>query len=148
MGTRSFIALQTNSGFSGVYCHWDGYLSHNGRILRDHYYETEKIKQLIGLGYMSTLGPTISTKHNPKHRTDDQTTYFHRDREHDWEECQPQRFETIHDLRKFAEDCGCEYLYLFDGHAWEYAERGAQFFGLSDGSHFSAFEPLPDNLDD
>ena len=37
MGTRSFIAQRVGDEYVGVYCHWDGYLEHNGRILLEHY---------------------------------------------------------------------------------------------------------------
>jgi hypothetical protein len=38
MGTRSTIALEFADGtVEQVYCHWDGYLSNNGKILQAHY---------------------------------------------------------------------------------------------------------------
>ncbi len=37
MATRSTIALEFADGtVEQVYCHWDGYLDHNGALLRDH----------------------------------------------------------------------------------------------------------------
>lgn len=38
-----------------VYCHWDGYPEHNGRILVQHYQNREDVKQLIDGGSMSSL---------------------------------------------------------------------------------------------
>lgn len=146
MGTRSFIALQTDTGIIGIYCHWDGYLSHNGRILRDHYNEMKKVAQLIALGNISSLGSDIGSTHDFDDRPDGQTTFYHRDREESWEHCKPRHFATLDALRHSAENCGSEYLYLFDGQTWQYAERGTQFFGMSDGSPFSEFQPLPENL--
>ena len=36
MGTRSTIALEYADGtVEQVYCHWDGYVSHNGLILSE-----------------------------------------------------------------------------------------------------------------
>jgi hypothetical protein len=148
MGTRSFIALQTDTAITGVYCHWDGYLSHNGKILRCYYRYPKKVAQLIALGDISSLAPDIGEKHDFDDRPEGQTTYYHRDRGEDWEANKPQHFKTIKALCNYAEDCGCEYLYLFDGRKWQYAERGAQFFGMSDGSPFSAFQPLPQKFDD
>ena len=45
-----------------VYCHWDGYLSHNGRILQDHY-DSAKANHLVSLGDISSLRPEIGVVH-------------------------------------------------------------------------------------
>ena len=38
MGTRSTIAIQKLDGsVEQIYCHWDGYLDHNGTILKTEY---------------------------------------------------------------------------------------------------------------
>jgi hypothetical protein len=60
MGTRSTIALEFADGtVEQVYCHWDGYLAHNGQILRDHYMNPFKVKQLLALGGFSSLSETV-----------------------------------------------------------------------------------------
>lgn len=38
-----------------VYCHWDGYVEHNGKILVNHYQNREDVKALIDGGNISTL---------------------------------------------------------------------------------------------
>ena len=64
MGTRSTIALEFADGtVQQVYCHWDGYLSNNGVLLRDHYTNPFILRDLIDLGDISSLKPTIGTKH-------------------------------------------------------------------------------------
>jgi hypothetical protein len=64
MGTRSTIALEFADRTVGqVYCHWDGYLSHNGKILLENYSDPFKLRQLIDLGNVSSLKPEIGTKH-------------------------------------------------------------------------------------
>lgn len=63
MGTRSTIAIQNADGtVTGIYCHWDGYLSHNGDILQNHYNTEEAVRELIGLGDLSSLGETVGVK--------------------------------------------------------------------------------------
>ena len=58
MATRSTIAVEHADGtVSQVYCHWDGYLTHNGQILLDHYDTQEKAEQLVSLGSISSLRP-------------------------------------------------------------------------------------------
>jgi hypothetical protein len=64
MGTRSTIALEYADGtVEQVYCHWDGYLSNNGRILQEHYSDPFKLRKLIDLGDISSLKSTVGTKH-------------------------------------------------------------------------------------
>ena len=64
MATRSTIALEFADGTIGqVYCHWDGYLSNNGKILFENYANPFVLRDLIDLGGLSSLRPTIGTKH-------------------------------------------------------------------------------------
>ena len=64
MGTRSTIALEFADGtVQQVYCHWDGYLSHNGQILQEHYSDPFKLRDLIDQGDISSLGNVIGQKH-------------------------------------------------------------------------------------
>lgn len=64
MGTRSTIAILREDGtVAKIYCHWDGYLEHNGRILFEHYNTAEKVEELIALGDLSSLGKEIGVKH-------------------------------------------------------------------------------------
>lgn len=64
MATRSTIALEFADGtVQQVYCHWDGYLDHNGKILQEHYTDPFKVRDLIDLGDISSLGPNIGRKH-------------------------------------------------------------------------------------
>jgi len=60
MGTRSTIALEFADGtVEQVYCHWDGYLEHNGQILARHYMDPFKVKELVALGGFSSLCATV-----------------------------------------------------------------------------------------
>jgi hypothetical protein len=64
MGTRSTIALEFADGtVEQVYCHWDGYLEHNGKILAEHYSDPFKLRDLIDMGGISSLGKEIGEKH-------------------------------------------------------------------------------------
>ena len=71
MSTNSTIAVQHLDGtVSAVYCHWDGYLSYNGRILIDHYNSLEMAERLVDNGNISLLGDTIdTTKFFQEHET-------------------------------------------------------------------------------
>ena len=68
MATRSTIALEFADGtVEQVYCHWDGYLAHNGQILLKHYSNPFILRDLIDLGDISSLKPTVGTKHAFSH---------------------------------------------------------------------------------
>jgi len=62
MGTRSRIGVMHGSVCKSVYCHWDGYLEHNGEILQEHY-DSAKANHLVALGDLSSLRATIGEKH-------------------------------------------------------------------------------------
>ena len=93
MATRSTIALEFADGTIGqVYAHWDGYLAHNGKILFENYSNPFILRDLIDLGDLSSLRPTVGTKH-PFSQFDngmsteefnalyqDMTTFYGRDR--------------------------------------------------------------------
>tara|TARA_R100001244_G_C5111809_1_gene121338 strand:- start:29 stop:451 length:423 start_codon:yes stop_codon:yes gene_type:complete len=58
MGTRSNIIYEEPNGeVLSMYCHYDGYLDYNGRILLDQYNSAEKAKALVEIGYTRSLKP-------------------------------------------------------------------------------------------
>ena len=60
MGTRSRIGIQLkDDSILSVYCHWDGYPSFNGKVLREFYDTTEKVNQLINGGNISSLHTNV-----------------------------------------------------------------------------------------
>ena len=63
MATRSHIGkLLPNGSVKYIYCHWDGYPEHNGKILKEHYTDEAKIDALLELGDLSSLGEEIGEK--------------------------------------------------------------------------------------
>ena len=56
MGTPSMIGILNEDGsVTASYCHYDGYLSYNGRVLVDHYNTPEKARAVAKVGYLSAL---------------------------------------------------------------------------------------------
>jgi hypothetical protein len=56
MATRSTIWIKRSElVYEGIYCHWDGYPEHNGKILAEHYNTQEKVEALLALGNLSNL---------------------------------------------------------------------------------------------
>lgn len=62
MATRSRIGIVNEDGtVSSIYCHWDGYPEHHGKLLLSHYTDREKVKALIELGSISVLAQEVET---------------------------------------------------------------------------------------
>ena len=66
MATRSIIGIQNeNKTITYIYCHNDGNISGVGKILFDNYSDENKIKDLMKLGDLSSLGTEpISNPHS------------------------------------------------------------------------------------
>jgi|TARA_B100000085_G_scaffold278489_1_gene300389 hypothetical protein len=125
MGTRSAIAMKTEDGIRSIYCHWDGYVDHNGRILKEFYSTDEKVKALLDLGDLSSLRQEIGEAHdfdrhyaepNLEGMFDNWCLAYGRDRgETDVEA------KTFDDVKTWVESMAnswCEYFYLWDGRDW------------------------------
>ena len=112
MGTRSRIGIQMEDGtIRSIYCHWDGYLDHNGRILLESYKTKDKVLELIGLGDISSLDENPGTP--PKGHTFDSevggfVVAYHRDRGEPWEQVKPSVIKSLEEWQ------GEEYGYLFN----------------------------------
>jgi len=116
MGTRSRIGVMHGDKLKSVYCHWDGYLDHNGRILLE-YYNSAKANQLVALGDLSSLGEEIGEKHGFDDRSNPNwCTFYGRDRGETGTEW------TCHeDFQSFLEhcdSCGAEYYYIMRDGVW------------------------------
>jgi hypothetical protein len=62
MSTRSMIGIiDAFGGVKAIYCHFDGYLSYVGAMLREHYADHAAVTDLIALGDLSSLDATIGT---------------------------------------------------------------------------------------
>jgi hypothetical protein len=128
MATRSTIALEfADDTVQQVYCNWDGYIDYNGKILQEHYSDPFKLRDLIDLGYISSLGPEIGEKHsfdNPyKFGTDayfaeqnirkNFTTFYGRDRGETGVEAR--RYKNYEDYLKNARFQEYNYILRRDG---------------------------------
>jgi hypothetical protein len=83
MGTRSNIGIKiAKSKILSIYCHWDGYPSHHGRILLENYNTKEKVEELLKEGDMSILGEkcTKPEGHSFDNAVDGYCVYYGRDR--------------------------------------------------------------------
>ena len=139
MGTRSRIGVMHGDKCKSVYCHWDGYLSHNGVILQEHY-DSSKANHLVALGNISSLGKVIGEKHpfsphelpeemrNMTHgefeaKFGNMTTFYARDRgEKDVDFQVSQSFDEFLEL---VDGTGAEYFYIMRDGIWYCGSRYA-----------------------
>jgi hypothetical protein len=115
MSTRSNIGYYMQNGrIRFIYVHWDGYPEGVGAILYDHYRDWAKVKELIDLGDISSLGPEIGEKHDFNAPYDEKypgTTFYGRDRGDKDVAARVSRDKDSY--AKKANDSGAEYAYLF-----------------------------------
>jgi hypothetical protein len=110
-----------------VYCHWDGYLAHNGKML-DEYYDSARANELVALGDLSSLRPSIGVEHAFSHydvemdqdeyykQFGDMCTFYGRDRKESNTE-----FKVAHTFAEFlgqCDNCCAEYYYIMKDGVW------------------------------
>lgn len=118
MGTRSTISIKLPKNKTGlsIYCHWDGYLSNNGKLLVEHYCDTGLVRNLIKLGSLSSLAERCDLPcllpHDYETPCEGFTVAYGRDRGE--QDVAAKRFTG--DLPEAAQDE--EHNYLWDGEQW------------------------------
>ena len=98
MGTRSTIALEFADGsVSQVYCHWDGYLENNGKILAAHYMDPFKVRALVDLGGFSSLQDTVEETAEQAYtqRGEDKEVNRYMNADEYFAECQQEEYDYI-----------------------------------------------------
>jgi hypothetical protein len=83
MATHSRIGIMTKNGIKSIYCHWDGYPSYVGHVLKNHYSTEEKIQDLLSLGDLSVLSLKVfpSGEHSFENPEIGVCVAYHRDRD-------------------------------------------------------------------
>ena len=122
MSTRSAIGYFTPSKkIRAVYCHWDGYPSNNGRILMEHYTDLDKIKELVALGDLSSLGKNIGSKKEEFYPGEGQRildeTYAYR-RARDDKGTDAIEYDNAADYVSDMTEMNVEFCYLWNGTDW------------------------------
>lgn len=123
MATRSRIGyIDENNNIISVYCHFDGYPSHNGCILVNHYKHHKKVSDLVWKGDISALGCEVGYPHSFDDsrvaRENEWTTFYHRDRGDDWEDNKPTEIKRGEYFKEYGEDSLIDYHYIFNGESW------------------------------
>jgi hypothetical protein len=131
MATRSAIGVMHGDKCKAVYCHWDGYLDHNGRILLEHY-DSAKANNLVALGDISSLGSEIGEKHDFDVRFtkgaigENWTKFYGRDRGEEGVD-----FKVFHNDKELFAGIDAQYFYVMKDGVW-YVSEGAEWKVLSE----------------
>jgi len=116
MGTRSRIGIElSDSSILSVYCHYDGYPSFNGKVLREFYNTKEKVTQLINGGNISSLHTNVGWNNETLPETGPQ---YYTSRGESIEENEPELSKDHGEYLKMSGDSDEEYSYLFADGEW------------------------------
>lgn len=102
MATRSFIARYNSDTdtYTAIYCHWDGYPTGVGLTLRDHYNDDQKVRMLVDMGGLSSLGDTLMENRS----LDDEPSIL---------------FKSIQVMEEHYRHMWCEYGYIWRNNRWD-----------------------------
>jgi len=101
MGTRSTIAIEKDGKVKAMYCHYDGYLEYNGKMLFDYYDSEEEAEALVNNGYASSLHETIEEINSGR---------VHQD--------PPDEYHTVTQMLYASDALFAEYIYLWRNGEW------------------------------
>ena len=137
MSTASSIGIVGKDGSKfRIYCHWDGYVEHNGVILQLAYSREEDVRKLMMLGNLSSLGcymePKAGIPHTFYEPQENVCVAYCRDRGEAF---------AMHDDADDYYDVDYRYTYDCNSHAWiveklnwEYNTEACKLLGTSIGS--------------
>ena len=111
MSTRSMIAIQDADGACyAIYCHFDGYVSHMGKMLTTYFNSDEKAADLVNEGEVRAIEISAENKVVLE--------YFNAD----FEKREIEYYDTVVDMLNAFQNSDREYIYLWDdeAEAWIY----------------------------
>jgi hypothetical protein len=114
MSTNSSIAVIGKDGsVVQIFCHWDGDIKRNGKLLFENYNTQEKAEELVLAGNLLSLGTTLEEcKHEFSY------TYYNHFKDYD------SYYKTF-----LEEDFDDEFNYYFDEHGiWNVRTKGEKNF--------------------
>jgi hypothetical protein len=109
MATRSLIGIKLNDNIvKTIYCHWDGYPEHNGKLLVENYNTPAAIFDLLELGDLSSLAETPA-----------KCVAYHRDRKEPWGMVEPRDMDRDTIIKDAKNDYNVDYIYIYN-HEFEW----------------------------
>lgn len=131
MSTNSRIGIQHSDGtITSIYCHWDGHIESNGKMLLEHYNTAERINDLMFLGNLSILEASLEgpVGHSFKTPVKGYCLAYGRDRKDADNEAE--KHTSIYDFNFYRQ----EYNYLYKDGNWfvSKGEKGRIWKSLSE----------------
>ena len=133
MSTNSVIGVMHGDKCKAIYCHSDGYLSYNGKVLLENY-NSSKANFLVAMGDMSVLGKEIGEKIDFDDRMEydenniaKQCRFYGRDRDETGIE-----FITVNNFDELCDHFDSEYYYIMKDDVWYVSIGGAKLLVLSE----------------
>ena len=103
MSTRSMIAVQDADGACyAVYCHFDGYVSHMGKMLTHYFNSDEKAADLVNEGELRAIDISAENEVVLEHF------------EADFDKREIEYYDTVVDMLNAFQNSDREYLYIWD----------------------------------
>ena len=146
MSTRCRIGIKNKNGtILSIYCHHDGYVEHVGKILFDNYKDETKIRKLMKLGDISSLGTepvdnpraceSISSAVNDYDAWSKLYAEIHPDNMCDTyksrgEDCPARKSKNEETYEKLTDKSWGDYAYLFKDGTWFVSPYGEGFEDL------------------
>jgi hypothetical protein len=115
MSTRASIAVSHGGNIKAIYCHFDGYLEHVGKMLHEHY-NSARANHLVSLGDLSQLHELIEPvfgDHSYNDPEDSVCIFYGRDRgdkDVSW-----QSFDNVKD---WLGSYDADFFYIMDKGVW------------------------------
>lgn len=134
MATSSTISVvNKDKTISQIYCHWDGDLDNNGKILSENYATLERVQELISLGNLSELDKHIHpTGFNHSFDTPEKNVCVFYGRDRGDSDFEPNKYTSIHG---YLNECPFEeFNYMFVDNQW--------YYSLDDDKLFKVLFPM------
>ena len=108
MATRSLIGIKLDNIVKTIYCHWDGYPDHNGKLLVENYNTPAAIFDLLELGDLSILAESPA-----------KCTAYHRDRKEPYGMVEARDVDPD-ELMSVGSEYGVDYVYVYnENNEWD-----------------------------
>jgi hypothetical protein len=134
MSTNSYISIELRSGeVNTIYCHSDGYLEGVGMTLFEHFQDAKKVKKMIKLGSLSSLGsdiePPTGAIHNFNQRLPNVCCFYARDRQ------EKLSISQSKDIQEYLDEYNEEdynYIYRVKNKTWFMIDKNKKLTTLED----------------
>lgn len=130
MATRGRIAIKENGKYRYIYNHYDSHLDNLGVTLFKYYKDADKVRELINLGNVSSVGKTVENEascykeYMDSYKNRGTVAFFREGRtwkdfdyynpNRDWEDCKPIEVDTLEEVLNVETILGEEFVYIFD----------------------------------